>query len=82
MPASPKPRETARMQKLVCRAAGALDRGAPVVYDVAAHFGQIVGNVRHMDWFLLAVMREIGSGADVALIPTTMTRIPGDWRPA
>lgn len=30
-----------------------------IIYDVAANFGQIVGNVKHMQWFRKAVAEEI-----------------------
>lgn len=36
----------------------AIDRGDDLVYDVASESSQIFGNVKHMRWFRLAVMRE------------------------
>ncbi len=37
----------------------AIDHNEAIIYDVAAGYGQIVGNVKHMRWFLLAVAKEL-----------------------
>lgn len=36
-------------------AKGAIERGDQICYDVAATYGQIFENVKHMDWFHKAV---------------------------
>ena len=45
---------TTRSQ-LVERARRAIERDEAFIYDVAAEYGQIVGNVRGMCWFVGAV---------------------------
>ena len=40
---------------LLARARSAIDRDEPFIYDVAADSGQIVANVKHMDWFVKEV---------------------------
>ena len=37
----------------------AIDNDDEVIYDVAAETGQIVGNVKHMDWFVQAVAEAL-----------------------
>jgi len=37
----------------------AIERGDAIVYDTASDSGQIVGNVKHMEWFRQAVARAI-----------------------
>lgn len=41
----------------------AIDRDDVLIYDVATGIGQIVDNVKHMRWFVLAVAREL-AGAE------------------
>lgn len=38
----------------------AIDTDHALIYDVASNVGQIVGNVKHMTWFLDAVAEHIG----------------------
>jgi hypothetical protein len=41
------------------KALRAIKRGDIVVYDVAANYDQLVGNVKHMSWFVDAVADEL-----------------------
>ncbi len=41
------------------RAEEAIENDEDVIYDVAANVGQIVGNVKHMDWFVEAVAQAL-----------------------
>lgn len=47
------------LQDLADRALRAIERRETFVYDIASEFCQILGNVRHMRWFRLAVMRQL-----------------------
>lgn len=42
-------------EDLLARAEGAIERDEDFIYDVAAETGQMVGNVKHMRWFVEAV---------------------------
>ena len=52
-PAAPERAKTA--QDLLSRAEEAIENDEDFIYDVAADVGQMVGNVKHMRWFLRAV---------------------------
>lgn len=39
----------------------ALTQDSELLYDVASAVGQIVGNVKHMHWFRVAVAQEIAA---------------------
>ena len=52
-PAAPGRAKTA--QDLLSRAEEAIENDEDFIYDVAANVGQMVGNVKHMRWFLRAV---------------------------
>ena len=41
------------------RAADAIARDDRVIYSVAARYGQIAENVKHMSWFVDSVAREL-----------------------
>ena len=43
------------------RARNAIERREEFIYDVASESGSIVGNVAHMHWFRLEVMRHLAS---------------------
>ena len=43
------------------RALDAIERDEAVIYDVAANYGQIVDNVKHMCWFVEVVAEELES---------------------
>ncbi len=42
------------------RALEAIENEEEVCYDVAAEYGQMFNNVKHMKWFIIAVNNEIG----------------------
>ncbi len=46
---------TLTAEDLLSRAESAIERDEDFVYDVAADFGQMAGNVKHMRWFVEAV---------------------------
>jgi hypothetical protein len=46
-------------QSLIEEASEAIERQDEIVYDVASDSGQIVGNVKHMEWFRHAVALAI-----------------------
>jgi len=48
--------------RAIAQAQAAIDRDDRIIYDVAATYGQIVENVRHMPWFVNAVAQELGRG--------------------
>jgi hypothetical protein len=50
--------ETEEEARLAC-ADDAIEGKVDLIYDVAANVGQIVDNVKHMDWFRHAVAEEI-----------------------
>jgi hypothetical protein len=41
------------------RAEEAIANEETIIYDVAANYGQMVDNVKHMSWFVQAVADEI-----------------------
>jgi len=47
------------LQRMKQLAQVAIDNDADVIYDIAADAGQIVDNVKHMDWFVDAVAEEV-----------------------
>lgn len=49
----------ATIEDLKSRAESAIANDEDFIYDVASGVGQMVGNVRHMHWFKLAVMRAL-----------------------
>lgn len=52
-----------QLEDLRERAVNAIEKKETLVYDVASETGQIVGNVCHMRWFRLAVMRELAASS-------------------
>ena len=36
-----------------------IDRGDDLVHDVCAERGQILANIKHMRWFLVAIAKEL-----------------------
>lgn len=50
---------TATIEQLITRARAAINSDNDLIYDVASESGQIVGNVKHMHWFVMAVAKEI-----------------------
>jgi len=51
--------ESKVLRDLADRASEAIANGEQLVHDMAASFGQLLRNIRHMRWFKLAVMRAI-----------------------
>lgn len=49
----------ATLEDLKNRAQRAIDTGEDIIYDVAAETSQMVGNVKHMRWFKVAVMNAL-----------------------
>jgi hypothetical protein len=54
----------ATLTELLARAQSAIDRNEVRIYDVAANNGQIVGNVKKMEWFKLAVADDLIATTD------------------
>lgn len=47
----------ARQVDWIARARRAIERDTNDVYDCASHYCQIVGNVKHMHWFVQALAK-------------------------
>ncbi len=45
------------IENLKTRARNAIEKDEHFIYDVAAEHGQMLENVKHMDWFLIEVCR-------------------------
>jgi len=57
-------KEVASMEDLYARARQAIEADEEVVHDVAANRGQIVDNVKHMNWFLSSVAERLANTYD------------------
>jgi hypothetical protein len=52
--------------ELVSQAKELIENDDPIIYDVAAETGQIVGNVKHMSWFVREVAEWLAEDAAMA----------------
>lgn len=52
-------------EKFQAAARQAIEQDANVIYDVAANSGQMVGNVKHMNWFVDAVADWLQEDAQI-----------------